>query len=194
MYYRESALINLYARPIEGVQAIMDLDDRIVLQVIDTGVRPLATQTHEFDEASIAARYGLRPPMKPIVVSQPQGSNLTLSGNFVEWQKWRFHVRFERRAGTVISLATYDNRPVLYQGSLAEIFVPYQDPDANWFYRTYMDEGEFGFGLLSSPLRLGLDVPPTAVLRDALVSRRSRIRRCPWFPCRCRRWSESSSG
>jgi len=170
MYYRNNAAINLYAKPIEGVQAIMDLDDRVVLKVIDTGVIPIASDTNEFDEASVQTRYGLRPQMKPIVVSQPQGANFTLTDNFVEWQKWRFHVRFERRAGTVISLVTYDGRPVMYQGSLAEIFVPYQDPDANWFYRTYMDAGEFGFGLLSSPLRLGLDVPSTAVLRDALVS------------------------
>ena len=41
MYYRENAAINLYAKPIEGMQAIMDLDDRVVLQVIDTGVMPL---------------------------------------------------------------------------------------------------------------------------------------------------------
>ena len=108
--------------------------------------------------------------MKPIQITQPQGANFTIDGNFVEWQKWNFHVRFERRPGTVISLVTYDGRPVMYQGSLAEIFVPYQDPDVNWFYRTYMDAGEFGFGLLSSPLKLGLDVPANAVLLDALVS------------------------
>jgi len=170
MYYRNDAAINLYAKPIEGLQAIMDLDDRVVLQVIDTGVVPLPALTHEFDEAAVSARYGLRPPLKPIDVAQPQGKNFTLTGNFVEWQKWKFHLRFERRAGTVISLVTYDGRPVMYQGSLAEIFVPYQDPDTNWFYRTFMDAGEFGFGLLSSPLKLGLDVPPNAVLRDALVS------------------------
>jgi primary-amine oxidase len=70
----------------------------------------------------------------------------------------------------VVSLVTYDGRSVLYQGSLAEVFVPYQDPDANWFYRTYMDEGEFGFGTLSSPLALGLDVPENAVLLDGLIS------------------------
>ncbi len=170
MYFRENAAINLYARPIEGMQAIMDLDDRTVLQVIDTGVVPLHATTEEFDEATVSLRYGLRPALRPIQITQPQGANFTITGNFVEWQKWKFHVRFERRPGTVISLVTYDGRPVMYQGSLAEIFVPYQDPDANWFYRTYMDEGEFGFGLLSSPLRLGLDVPPNAQLLDALVS------------------------
>jgi hypothetical protein len=58
----------------------------------------------------------------------------------------------------------------MYQGSLAEIFVPYQDPGPNWFYRTYMDAGEFGFGLLASPLTLGLDVPENAVLLDGLVA------------------------
>ncbi len=170
MYYREGAAINLYARPIEGMQAIIDLDERKVIQVIDIGVVPLPASTQEFDEGTISARYGLRPALKPIRITQPDGNNFTLNGNFVEWQKWKFHVRFERRPGTVISLVTYDGRPVLYQGSLAEIFVPYQDPDTNWFYRTYMDEGEFGFGLLSSPLKLGLDVPENAMLFDALVA------------------------
>ncbi len=170
MYFTEGAGINLYARPIEGVQAIIDLDDRQVIRVIDTGVIPLPSNTQDFDEATVASRYGLRPALKPVTMAQPQGVNFTFDGNFVDWQKWRFHVRFERRSGTVISLASYDGRPVLYQGSLAEIFVPYQDPGTNWFYRTYMDAGEFGFGLLSSPLALGLDLPSNAVLRDALVA------------------------
>ena len=59
---------------------------------------------------------------------------------------------------------------VLYQGALAEVFVPYQDPDQNWFYRTFMDEGEFGLGALSSPLARGLDVPENAVLMNATIS------------------------
>ena len=170
MYYRAGAATNLYAKPVEGVQAILDLDDRVVVKVIDTGTVPLPAMTHEFDEASVAARYGLRPALNPLRISQPSGSNITFAGNFVQWQKWRFHVRFDRRPGTVISLVTYDGRPVMYQGSLAEIFVPYQDPDQNWFYRTYMDAGEFGAGLLASPLKRGLDVPDNAILLDALVS------------------------
>ena len=170
MYYLEGAGINLYARPIEGVQAIVDLDEQTVIQVLDSGVVPLPSDNHNFDEATVAARYGLQPEMKPIRISQPQGLNFSFNGNLVHWRNWRFHLRFERRAGTIISLASFDGRSVLYQGALAEVFVPYQDPDQNWFYRTFMDEGEFGLGALSSPLARGLDVPENAVLMNATIS------------------------
>ena len=170
MYYTEGGVSNLYARPIEGLQAIIDLDERRIVKLIDTGVVPIPAANHNFDEASIGARYGLRPELKPIRISQPLGANFRFDGNFIEWQKWRFHARFERRSGPVVSLVSYDGRQVMYQGSLAEIFVPYQDPSANWFYRTYMDAGEFGFGLLASPLAPGLDVPENAVLLDGLVA------------------------
>ncbi len=170
MYSTEGTGINLYAKPIEGMQAIMDLDTRRVLRVLDSGVVPVPGAAHDFDEASVGARHGLRPALKPIRISQPAGVNFSFDGHFIEWQKWRFHARFDRRTGPVVSLVTYDRRPVLYQGTLSEIFVPYQDPDANWFYRTFMDAGEFGFGLLASPLALGLDVPENAVLLDAVVS------------------------
>jgi primary-amine oxidase len=170
MYYTEGGVSNLYARPVEGLQAIIDLDERRIVKLIDTGVVPVPAANHNFDEASIGARYGLRPELKPIRISQPAGPNFRFDGNFIEWQKWRFHARFERRAGPVISLVSYAGRQVMYQGSLAEIFVPYQDPSANWFYRTYMDAGEFGFGLLASPLAPGLDVPENAVLLDGLVA------------------------
>ena len=170
MYSTEGAKINLYAKPIEGLQAIIDLDERRIIKLIDTGVVPIPAATHNFDEASIGAAYGLRPELRPIRISQPAGTNFRIDGNFIEWQKWRFHARFERRSGPVVSLVTYDRRQVMYQASLAEIFVPYQDPTTNWFYRTYMDAGEFGFGLLASPLTLGLDVPENAVLLDGLVA------------------------
>jgi primary-amine oxidase len=169
MYYVEGGLVNLYSRPIEGLQAVVDLDDQRVIEIIDTGVIPIPAENHNFDEATIDAQFGLRPALKPIRITQPEGANFTINGNFIEWQKWRFHLRFERRAGTVLSLVTYDGRSVLYQGSLAEIFVPYQDPDIHWFYRTYMDAGEFGLGMLASPLFPGLDLPENSVLLDAVI-------------------------
>ena len=107
MYYTEGGVINLYSRPIEGLQAIIDLDERRIVKLIDTGVVPIPTAAHNFDEASIGARYGLRPELKPIRISQPLGPNFRFDGNFIEWQKWRFHARFERRSGPVVSLVSY---------------------------------------------------------------------------------------
>ena len=82
------------------------------------------------------------------------------------WGQWRFHVRLDPRVGTVISLAGWQDgrgsRSVLYQGYLSEMFVPYMDPDAGWQSRTYFDTGEYGAGVLATPLERGVDCPATA--------------------------------
>jgi primary-amine oxidase len=36
------------------------------------------------------------------------------------------------------------------------------DPDQSWYFRAYMDSGEYGFGNFLSPLRKGVDCPPYA--------------------------------
>ena len=193
MYYTEGAGINLYSRPIEGVQAIMDLDDRQVIQVIDTGVIPLPANTQDFDEATVASRFGLRPALKPVTMAQPQGVNFTFDGNFIEWQKWRFHLRFERRSGTVISLASYDGRPVLYQGSLAEIFVPYQDPGRTGsIARTWTPESSAS-GCCRPRSRSGSTCRRTRCCATRSSRRRSPIPSCRSFRCPFRTSSACSS-
>ena len=42
------------------------------------------------------------------------------------------------------------------------MFVPYMDPDAGWQSRTYFDTGEYGAGVLATPLERGVDCPETA--------------------------------
>ena len=56
-----------------------------------------------------------------------------------------------------------------------------------------MDAGEFGFGLLASPLALGLDVPENAVLLDALVAAAMPDPTMPVVPLPLPRWWASSS-
>jgi primary-amine oxidase len=153
---------DVFANPIEGLFATVDLDQNKVLEVTDLGVVPVPGGNSELDAASI----GQQRTVKPVVQSMTQGSNIQFDGSFVYWQNWSFHLRWDLREGLVLSLVNYrhngQSRPVLYQGQLSEIFVPYQDTTSGWYYRNYMDEGDFGFGTMGSELVPGADCPASA--------------------------------
>ena len=159
---------NYWGRPIEGLVTVVDLDQRVVVEVIDTGAVVSPDSPVDFDPGSVGEP---REPLHPIQTLQPQGPSFIVDGHTVSWQKWRFHFRIDPRLGPVISTVTYDDggrrRSVLYQGSLSELFVPYMSPDTGWYFRTFMDAGEYGIGKLAAPLQPNLDCPATAVFLDA---------------------------
>ena len=162
---------NTWARQISGLTVVVDLDARRVLRVVDEGIVPVPDTNADYDAGSLG------PPREvpgPIRIDQPLGAGFTRRGNLVEWQKWRFHVRSDQRVGPVISVVTYEDggarRPVLYQGALSEIFVPYMDPSFTWAHRTFLDSGEVFAGGLTKPLRPGVDCPDDALFLDGLVA------------------------
>lgn len=159
---------NLFGWPIERLYALVDLRDRKVLNVTDSGVVPISDREQNYTEAAVGV---LRPPRKPTLIAQPQGANVRIDGHEVSWGNWRFHARIDPRVGTVISLARWQDtsrlRSVLYQGYLSEMFVPYMDADYGWYSRTYFDTGEYGAGALASSLKSGVDCPATATFLPA---------------------------
>ncbi len=161
---------DVFANPIEGLFATVDLDHNEVLAVTDLGVVPVPSGDTELDPAST----GVRENARPILQSAPEGGNIRIDGSMVRWQKWSFHLRWEIRDGVVVSLVRYQDgersRSVLYQGHLAEIFVPYQDPTEGWYYRNYMDEGDYGFGTMASALVPGADCPANAIYLSPVMS------------------------
>ena len=75
----------------------------------------------------------IRDKPKPVAIVSPQGPNFTLKGAIeVGWNAWSFHLRGDRRAGLIVSLARFNDageeRLVAYQMALNEMFVPYMDP------------------------------------------------------------------
>jgi primary-amine oxidase len=162
---------NTWTRHVEGLTVVVDADTKEVLRVVDEGAVPMPSTLAEYDAASIGETREVKSPMH---VDQPLGPGFDLDGNVVDWQGWRFHVRPDQRLGMVISTVTYRDgerrRPVLYQGSLSEIFVPYMDPAFTWYHRNFLDAGEYSAGGLTQPLMRGLDCPPHAVYLDGLVS------------------------
>ncbi|NND69774.1 MAG: DUF4198 domain-containing protein [Halioglobus sp.] len=167
-YDIEGVQTNIYGRPIEGLVALVDLDEGRVIQVQDTGPVPVAAATQGFGEGEIER---VDPPMHAVHIAAPGGWNFDVNGRGVGWQDWNFHVGFDQRFGPVLSLVTHRDeqrrRSVLYQGHLSEVFVPYMDPDEGWYYRSYMDAGEYGLGRYASPLAPGRDCPDGAAYFDA---------------------------
>lgn len=172
--YAPSGSTNFWGRPIEGLIAIVDLNQRELIRLIDTGPVPIPDGPVDLGENSVGA---LREPPNAISIVQPQGPSFQVDGHVVTWQKWQFHFRIDPRLGLVVSLVRYDDggdmRSILYQGSLSEIFIPYMDPDVGWYFRTYLDAGENGVGRLAVPLQTELDCPSNAVFFDVDFGRES---------------------
>jgi len=164
---------NFYAKPIEGLYAVIDLNADEVVEVFDTGAVPVPEDGWGYTEEEVAQRTELRPEMNPAMLSQTGDANFTIENGLINWDIWRLRVRVDKRPGVVISNVEVKDedawREVLYQAHLSEVFVPYMDPDAGWYWRTYMDSGEYGFGIFLSPLRPGVDCPDYASFLPAVV-------------------------
>jgi primary-amine oxidase len=162
---------NLWGKPIENVMATVDLVAGTVISVTDLGVLPPPPETpsHAWADSDRA-----RAVTRPVEISAPQGSNLSVSGGEVRWDNWSFHVRLDPRLGSVLSLIRYNDRgamrDIAYQMSASEMFVPYMDPVSTWSFRAYMDISEYGFGVLATQLRPGQDCPASASFLDVTIA------------------------
>ena len=158
-----------YARPVEGLMAVVDLDRMEVVDVYDHGVVRIPEFQGEYvpeliTEASESNRprfAGVRDDVQPIHITQPDGPSWRVEGHRVTWQKWRLLVGWTAREGVVLFDIRYDDRgelrPVLYRASVSEMVVPYGDPAPTHVHKLAFDEGEAGLGLLVTPLTLGCD-------------------------------------
>jgi primary-amine oxidase len=166
-----SGFRNTWARRIEGLVVVVDMHTREIVEVADDEAVPVQRGGSDFDPAALGP---LREFAAPIEVRQPLGPGFTIDGHLVAWDRWRFHIRPDARVGTVLSTLVWrdgdDDRPVMYQGHLSEIFVPYMDPRGNWYSRTFIDAGEYSDGGLADSLTPGVDCPPHAVYVNGLVA------------------------
>lgn len=176
-FYRPPGAKNPFARPVEGVIVVFDPQENKVLRVEDSGLSaPVQKDLRgEMDPATVNAQLGsLRPPLKPLVVSQPQGSNIQVQGHQVRWDNWQFRFSMHPREGLVLHDLRYLDRgnwrQVLYRGALSEMVVPYGDPAPNWNWRNAFDLGEYGVGRLANTLRPGFEVPAHALMLDSVFA------------------------
>ncbi|KAK8623694.1 hypothetical protein V6N13_065057 [Hibiscus sabdariffa] len=177
MCYYLDGTVNLYMRPIEGITVTVDLEAMKVVHFKDRLVVPTPKgDGTDYRESRQKGPFG--PELKRIKVVQPDGPSFTIDGGRVRWANWDFHLSFDARVGPIVSLAAvYDIekqqfRRVMYRGFVSELFVPYMDLTEEWYYRTFFDAGEYGYGLCAVPLEPLRDCPANAVFRSAFVAGR----------------------
>jgi primary-amine oxidase len=158
VWLRSAPRSNGYAKPVDGLVPVVDLNKMEVIRIEDLGVVPIPPQAGEYAPEFLPS---LRTDLKPLEITQPQGPSFTVEGQAVCWQKWHFRVGFTPREGVVLHQVGYEDqnqiRSILYRASMAEMVVPYGDPRSQHFRKNAFDIGEHGVGMLTNSLKLGCD-------------------------------------
>ncbi|CAM3907976.1 primary-amine oxidase [Kibdelosporangium persicum] len=150
-FLREDADDSPWAHPVEGLITHIDLTTREVLRVEDEGDVPVPAEHGRY--TGVPARTSLR----PIEITQPDGPSFTVDGSEITWEGWRLRVGFNAREGLTLHQVGFQDRPVLYRASVAEMVVPYGDIAPGRFWISYFDAGEYQFGKNGNNLRQGCD-------------------------------------
>ena len=164
--YGEGASLAWWDRGISGIFFVVDMGENKIVRFSDSGAVPIAPPSLTFEPDG-------GPPLpgtKPFLIAQPEGPSFTIDNGEITWQNWQFRFRLDPRVGPVINLVTWNDggkrRSVLYETSLSEMYVPYQDPDEEWTSNVFIDAGEYfsneGSGGIIKPLQAGVDCPSYA--------------------------------
>ncbi|WP_089935447.1 primary-amine oxidase [Candidatus Entotheonella palauensis] len=157
-YRRTHPADNGYARPIEGVIAYIDLTGDRILGVDDDGIVPLPPEHGNYSPDVVGP---LRTDLRPIEITQPEGTSFEIDGHDIRWQKWRFRISMHPIQGLVLHTVSYEDegrvRSILHRAALSEMVVPYGDPGPAHHWKNVFDAGEVGLGRMANSLTLGCD-------------------------------------
>lgn len=79
---------NGYARPVEGIHVLVDMQNMVVIEFEDQKLVPLPPADPLRNYTSGETRGGVdRSDVKPLQIVQPEGPSFRVNGYFVEWQK-----------------------------------------------------------------------------------------------------------
>ena len=171
LWCRETPDGNPYGHPVSGLKLIVDANSLELLEIEDD---------HDHGRPDVDVEYvpgpwkgELRTDLKPLHVTQPEGTSLSVEGTELTWQHWSMRLGFNYREGPVIYQVRYDDRgtvrDIAYRLSLAEMVVPYRDASFDHYRRTAFDIGEWGLGFMTTSLELGCDCLGEIVYLDAVL-------------------------
>jgi primary-amine oxidase len=151
---------NQYARPLAGLVAVVDLNALEVVRLDDhsPGTAPptIAYPYHQGHDGQ------WRDDLRSLEIIQADGPSFSLDADRVlRWQKWELIVGFHPREGLVLHDIAYldggERRQICHRASIAELVIPYGDPNPTVHFKGAFDVGEYGMGPLVNSLSLGCD-------------------------------------
>ncbi|ASR35587.1 tyramine oxidase [Prauserella marina] len=162
----------VWAHPLDGLVAYVDLIRREVVEIVDTGAVPIPAESGDYDDPAVSGPP--RTTQRPIEISQPEGPSFTLTDGVLDWENWRVRLGYDMREGLVLHQLGFtddgEQRPIVYRASVAEMVVPYADPGPIRFWQNYFDTGEYQLGRLANSLKLGCDCLGEITYVDAIVT------------------------
>ena len=134
MYYRPHPDESQYTYPLDFCP-IYNAETKEIIHIDVPPVRrPLSKAApNSYHPEAIEREGGFRTDVKPINITQPEGVSFTINNRIIDWQNWNIHVGFSHREGIVLNNITFNDkgnvRTVIYRLSLAEMVVPYGNPE-----------------------------------------------------------------
>ncbi|TGZ77872.1 hypothetical protein EX30DRAFT_310760 [Ascodesmis nigricans] len=161
MYYRPHIDDCQYAFPLDFCPIINTATKEIIHIDIPSVRRPVNTIPSNYMPADIESTTGYRTDIAPLNITQPEGVSFSLNGREISWQNFKLHIGFNYKEGIVLSNVTFNDhgkvRPLFYRVSLAEMVVPYGNPEHPHQRKHAFDLGEYGGGYMTNSLSLGCD-------------------------------------
>ncbi|RZR85074.1 hypothetical protein BHM03_00012026 [Ensete ventricosum] len=79
---------NGYARPVEGIHVLVDIQNNVIIEFEDRKLVPLPPADPLRNYTAGETRGGIdRSDVKPLHILQPEGPSFRVNGYFVQWQK-----------------------------------------------------------------------------------------------------------
>jgi primary-amine oxidase len=174
VWYRGSHDGNPYAHHVTGLHPVVDLNRMELLELEDSRAAEGSAGLPEVRGEYLPRLLGepLR-EVRPLEVSQPEGTSFRLAGRLLSWQRWQLRIGFTGREGLVLHAVGFEDagrlRPVAHRLSFAEMVVPYRDATPDHYRRTAFDIGEWGLGYMTTSLERGCDCLGEIAYLDAVV-------------------------
>ncbi|WP_208921514.1 primary-amine oxidase [Streptomyces capitiformicae] len=173
-FVQEHAKDYAWGRPVDGLVVYVDVLNKTVDRIVDTGPVPLPDVSADFGDPAVTGPP--RTSLKPLEITQPEGPSFALDGNLLRWENWSLRIGFDAREGLVLhQIAFHDrdkgrDRPIIHRASIAEMVVPYADPSPVRSWQNYFDTGEFLIGRMANALELGCDCLGEITYLDAVIT------------------------